>query len=81
MWAVGSFNLARTMYKRSKHAKFQLLKIKNKKVMAKKTLIVENTNPNYTYIFEKNISPWKVVIGATGQTPPVALGETGGLRL
>ena len=51
--------------------------------MAKKTLIVENTNPNcyYTYIFEKNISPWKVVIGATGQTPPVALGETGGLRL
>ena len=31
--------------KRSNHANFQLLKIKNKKVMTKKPLIVENTNP------------------------------------
>ena len=31
--------------KRSNHANFQLLKIKNKKVMTKKPQIVENTNP------------------------------------
>ena len=31
--------------KRSNHANFQLLKIKNKKVMNKKPLIFENTNP------------------------------------
>ena len=31
--------------KRSNHANFQLIKIKNKKVMTKKPLIVENTNP------------------------------------
>ena len=33
--------------KRSNHANFQLLKIKNKKVMNKKPLIFENTNPPY----------------------------------
>ena len=37
--------------KRSNHANFQLLKIKNKKVMTKKPLIVENTNP----LFKKNL--------------------------
>ena len=31
--------------KRSNHANFQLLKIKNKKVMTKKPLIVEKSNP------------------------------------
>ena len=31
--------------KRSNHANFQLIKIKNKKVMTKKTLIVEKSNP------------------------------------
>ena len=39
--------------KRSNHANFQLIKIKNKKVMTKKPLIVENTNPLTTAIRQK----------------------------
>ena len=36
--------------KRSNHANFQLIKIKNKKVMTKKPLIVENTNPLWKFV-------------------------------
>ena len=51
--------------KRSNHAKFQLLKIKNKKVMAKKPRIVENTNAMSCFTakrFEVKISPDAVIV-------------------